>query len=202
MEARCTVRFGDQVSHGKAYLGTDVLQFRGTFGLFIHLQTISGAHADQGTLVVTFPDGKAAFELGRQAERWARAIREPRGLLEKLGVKPKGRVGVVDVEDAKFVADLKKHTGDASAGRRRKDLDLVFLGAKRPSDLAKLPRLRATIKSNGAIWVVAPRGSRVVSEADVLAAGKASGLVDVKVVRFSETQTAHKFVIPVTERSN
>jgi hypothetical protein len=50
--------------------------------------------------------------------------------------------------------------------------------------------------------VVAPRGSRDVREADVLAGGKSAGLVDVKVVRFSQTHTAHKFVIPVSRRSN
>jgi hypothetical protein len=31
-------------------------------------------------------------------------------------------------------------------------------------------------------------------------AGKAAGLVDVKVVRFSEVHTAQKFVIPVANR--
>jgi hypothetical protein len=30
--------------------------------------------------------------------------------------------------------------------------------------------------------------------------GKSAGLVDVKVVRFSRTHTAEKFVIPVTRR--
>ncbi|MFL6248779.1 MAG: hypothetical protein ACJ74H_22330 [Thermoanaerobaculia bacterium] len=33
-----------------------------------------------------------------------------------------------------------------------------------------------------------------------IAAGKAAGLVDVKVVRFSDTHTAEKFVIPLKSR--
>lgn len=33
-----------------------------------------------------------------------------------------------------------------------------------------------------------------------MAAGKAAGLVDVKVVSFSPTHTAEKFVIPVKDR--
>jgi hypothetical protein len=33
-----------------------------------------------------------------------------------------------------------------------------------------------------------------------MTAGKAAGLVDVKVVRFSETHTAEKFVIPLKAR--
>ena len=35
-----------------------------------------------------------------------------------------------------------------------------------------------------------------------MAAGKAAGLVDVKVVKFSETHTAEKFVIPVARRKS
>jgi hypothetical protein len=34
----------------------------------------------------------------------------------------------------------------------------------------------------------------------VRTAGKAAGLVDVKVARFSETHTAEKFVVPVAKR--
>jgi hypothetical protein len=33
-----------------------------------------------------------------------------------------------------------------------------------------------------------------------MAAGKAAGLVDVKVVSFSSTHTAEKFVIPISKR--
>ena len=44
--------------------------------------------------------------------------------------------------------------------------------------------------------------SRVeIAESAVMAAGKAAGLVDVKVVRFSLTHTAEKFVIPLAKRS-
>jgi len=50
------------------------------------------------------------------------------------------------------------------------------------------------------LWVVAPKGVKEITEADVLAGGRKAGLVDVKVVRFSETHTAHKFVIPKMRR--
>ena len=32
--------------------------------------------------------GEATFELGPKAERWAERIRNPKSLLDKLGVKP------------------------------------------------------------------------------------------------------------------
>ena len=57
------------------------------------------------------------------------------------------------------------------------------------------------LKRDGAIWVIRPKGHADISERDVMKAGKTAGLVDVKVVRFSETHTAEKFVIPVARRT-
>ena len=48
--------------------------------------------------------------------------------------------------------------------------------------------------------MIRPKGVKTITEADTMAAGKAAGLVDVKVVKFSETHTAEKFVIRVSER--
>jgi hypothetical protein len=48
--------------------------------------------------------------------------------------------------------------------------------------------------------VVRPKGRPEISEAAVMAAGKAAGLVDVKVVSLSATHTAEKLVIPVKDR--
>ena len=44
------------------------------------------------------------------------------------------------------------------------------------------------------------QGSGAIGEGDVLSAGRAAGLKDVKVVRFSATHTALKFVIPISQR--
>jgi hypothetical protein len=48
--------------------------------------------------------------------------------------------------------------------------------------------------------VIRPKGRPEISERSVMAAGKAAGLVDVKVVAFSSTHTAEKFMIPVANR--
>ena len=48
--------------------------------------------------------------------------------------------------------------------------------------------------------MIRPKGTKAITEAATMAAGKAAGLVDVKVVKFSETHTAEKFVIPVAAR--
>ena len=54
--------------------------------------------------------------------------------------------------------------------------------------------------ANGALWIIRPKGVKEITEAETMAAGKAAGLVDVKVVRFSDTHTAEKFVIPLASR--
>jgi hypothetical protein len=60
--------------------------------------------------------------------------------------------------------------------------------------------IKQSLKPNGALWVIRPKGRPAISERAVMAAGKAAGLVDVKVVSFSPTHTAEKFVIPVAVR--
>ena len=60
----------------------------------------------------------------------------------------------------------------------------------------------AWLQPAGAAWVVRRKGDPVVSERASMAAGKKAGLVDVKVVSFSDTHTAEKYVIPVGKRAS
>jgi hypothetical protein len=60
--------------------------------------------------------------------------------------------------------------------------------------------LQTSLKRNGGIWVVYPKGQSDITESDVLKAGRQAGLVDTKIARFSDTHTAHKFVIPLARR--
>ena len=57
------------------------------------------------------------------------------------------------------------------------------------------------MKPDGTLWIVRPKGRTEITERETMAAGKKAGLVDVKVVSFSETRTAEKFVIPVARRA-
>jgi hypothetical protein len=81
-----------------------------------------------------------------------------------------------------------------------KESDAIFFGATAADQLARIATLKASLKSNGALWVIRPKGRPEISEGAVMAAGKAAGLVDVKVVGFSPTHTAEKFVIRVADR--
>src|SRR5687768_13330734 len=70
-EARCTMRYGERISEGKALLETSELLFRGEFRLKIPFGAMRSIEARDGDLTIAFEGELATFELGRQAERWA-----------------------------------------------------------------------------------------------------------------------------------
>lgn len=118
-------------------------------------------------------------------------------LLDKLGVKPDMRVAVLAVDDASFLAGLRKRV---RFGDDPQAADIVFLAVSEPEHMAQLFVLKDQIKRNGAVWAVYRKGQKVFNGNDVLRLGLESGMVDVKVVRFSDTHTATKFVIRKAER--
>ena len=124
-------------------------------------------------------------------------------LLDKLGVRPGMRVAIVgDVDlDGTFRAMLGERTSDISVGRPAADTDLVFLAADSHAELSELAALRKRIRPAGAIWVVSRKGrAATIRDIEVMAAAKEAGLVDNKVVSFSETHTSLRLVIPVALR--
>jgi hypothetical protein len=200
-EAVCRVRFNDQVSEGKALLETAEIIFRGDFRLKIPFGDIKSLEESHSELTVDFSQGTAVFDLGRDASKWAEKIRNPRGLMDKLGVKPDQVVSVLGVHDPDFITDLRKRTAAVSDGQVTPEADFVFYEADRREDLYRLRELRAAIKPKGAVWVVSPKGkTAAVKDVDVMAAARDAGLVDTKVVAFSATHTALKLVIPVSKR--
>lgn len=199
-EADCTVTVRGRTSRGRAYLETDALLFRGAFRLAIPYAQMTSVKAQGGRLVVRSSGGVATFAVGPRAEAWLQKILHPKSLIDKLGVKPQDRVATLGVGDAEFLSQLRSRTKAVMRERVPRGLDAIFLRADRTPVLDRLRTLRAAVKPAGAIWVVAPKGIAAITEADVLAAGRRAGLVDVKVVRFSDTHTAHKFVIPMARR--
>ncbi len=199
---QCTVRLRRRVSEGRAQLETDALVFQGdAFDLDIPIKDIREVTARRGQLSVKFPGGVATFDLGSLAEKWALKIRYPKSLLDKLGVKPDSQVAVLGVRDDVFRKQLRARAAHVSEGRLRKDLDLIFFAADSHADLKKLGRMKASIKRDGAIWVVSLKGKQArLRDVDVIAAAIEAGLVDTKVVGFSETHTSLKLVIPVARR--
>ncbi|HEY7283954.1 MAG TPA: hypothetical protein VH497_00830 [Vicinamibacterales bacterium] len=200
-EAKCHARANGRSATGLARLETDVLQFRGEgLRLSIPFKAMSKVVASDGELRVTSPDGTATLDLGTAAEKWADKIRNPPSRLQKIGVKPEWLVSVLGVEDAGFLQELRGAVSKISVGRVVKNCDAIFVGATKTAQLSRLKTLKSSLKANGALWVIRPKGRPEITESAVMAAGKAAGLVDVKVVGFSPTHTAEKFVIPISKR--
>jgi hypothetical protein len=198
-EARCVGRFEGQSGEGKLLLETHELLFRGPFRLVMPLKELSDVVATEGELRVTFGGRPAAFVLGPPAAAWVKAILQPKGLFEKLGIKPGQRVAVVGLSDAAFLAELTAR-GAEVLKKPAKELHHLFYALGSEQDLTKLDSLRTFLRPDGALWVLRPKGRTGVSKTATMAAGKKAGLVDVKVVGFSAVYSAGKFVIPVAKR--
>lgn len=200
-EAKCTAQFKGKTATGLARLETDVLQFRGGDVRFsIPFASMKKVSAQAGTLAVTSDQGAASLELGSAAAKWADKIKNPPSRLAKIGVKPEWRASALGVEDEAFLAELEQTVAFLSVGRVVKNSDAIFYSVTKEAQLPRLERLKESLVPNGAIWVIRPKGRPEISERSVMEAGKQAGLVDVKVVSFSATHTAEKFVIPVSMR--
>jgi len=124
-----------------------------------------------------------------------------RPLLDKLGVKPGSKVAIVNLDDPRFIEQLRERTADIVVGRPRSKCDLVFMGADSSAHLRKLDDVKRWIEPNGAIWVVRLKGGRgPLRDTDLIAAGLAAGLVDNKIASFSDTHGAMRFVYRLRDR--
>ena len=197
-ELDCRAKFGSKSSAGRALLETNEIIFRGDFRLKIPLKEIIAAKASNGKLAITFSEGEAIFDLGPAAEKWAHKILHPKSVIEKLGVKPGQKIAVLGVTDESFLRDLAGITKYSS--KAPQNSDAIFFAAENLNDLKKIPALARALASAGALWIVYPKGRKDIRETDVIAAGRDAKLKDVKVVGFSPTHTALKFVIPVANR--
>ena len=201
-DASCTLRIDGRATQGTAWLEHKDLVFRGPVRLAIPLAEIRQATAVDGVLRILFGSRTAEFEIGAPAAKWAARITTPPSRLDKLGVKSGMRVVATGIRDTSFKTELKARGAIVRPLRSRIDeqVDLLFHPAGERSALDELEALKRRIHPAGAIWVVRPKGSKAITESETMAAGKRAGLVDVKVVSFSETHTAEKFVIPVADR--
>jgi hypothetical protein len=195
-EADCSAEFHDQAGPGTLSLDEQSLRFSGAFELTIPVAAIDLLRVHRGVLEVTWPDGTAAFDLGgRYAQDWADLIRGPRPLIDKLGVRRGARCLVFGVTDFGFRRQLQERAVvlDRSA-IQQPGVDLIFLGAQDPGDLAHIPSVTPLLAQNGAIWVIRPAAGPAA--ADVTDAARSAGLAEIKVVDFGPGQTAHKLVFP------
>jgi len=181
-------------------LETSEILFRGEFRLKIPFSTIKSAKAVDGELRLQTAEGLAVFQLGAAAEKWCEKIVHPKSRIEKLGVKPGAKVSLLDDFAPDFLDELGKLTKSVSKSKVAPDSEWIFFAADSNEDLGALLKISKSMKGAAALWIVYPKGQKQITENDVLAAGRKCGLKDVKVVGFSTTHTALKFVIPLSDR--
>lgn len=200
-DATCTLRIDGTTAKGTAWLEHKDLVFRGPQRLRIPLSAITSARAADGVLLVRFEGRKAEFDIGDSAPKWATRIMNPPSRLDKLGIKAGMSVLLIGALDVGFASEVESQGARLVRGGSKTVLhDAVFYRADGRDALARLGELKGSIKPDGAVWVVRPKGTKAITESDTMAAGKRAGLVDVKVVSFSDTLTAEKFVIPLAKR--
>ena len=189
-EAQVRAVFADGEDLGLLQLELPKLIFRGTQRRVFEGPALAGVRAEAGDLVMV--EG-TRFGLGeKQAAAWADAILNPKSRLDKLGVKPGMRVAVLGVVDDDLAGELAGRgvalVNDLSG------LDILFYSADSLSELERLPQLIPALATKGALWVVSRKGkAATIKDVEVMAAAKSHGLVDNKLVGFSETLTALRF---------
>lgn len=199
-EAFCKVRFGKRESEGKALLETSEILFRGEFRLKIPFSTIESAKVGDGELRLETAEGTAIFQLGAAAGKWLETILHPKSRVEKLGVKAGAKISLIGKFETEFLREIMALSKSVIRGKVAAGSDQIFFAADSKDDFPTLSRITKSLWGAAALWIVYPKGQKHITENDVLAAGRKSGLKDVKVVGFSLTHTALKFVIPREKR--
>jgi len=189
--AQVAARFADGPDEGRLQYEPPKLLFRGAQRRVFEGEALKGVRAEGSDLVLA--DG-SRFSLGeKQAQGWADAINNPKGRLDKLGVKSGMRVAVLGVADDAFAEELAERA--AAVVHDFENLDLFFYAADSVHELSRIDELVPALAEKGALWIVSRKGkAATVKDVEVMAAAKAVGLVDNKVVSFSETLTALRFV--------
>lgn len=191
-ELDCTMHFQQRSLAGRAHLETDHLRFRGGERLKIPFRELTAVKAADGVLELEFAGGPARFELGKAAEKWADKILHPPSRMDKLGIRHGDAVALVGTFEPDFLAELQARRAAVAPAKDKPGV--VCFAAHKASDLGRVADLARALPPKGALWVIYPKGVTAVRETDVIEAGRAAGLKDVKVAAFSPTHTALKFM--------
>jgi hypothetical protein len=203
-EAECTLKLGSRKSKGTALLETAELIFRPSNGgarVKIAFSSIKSAKAAHGELRLDTENGTAVLSLGPASQKWCDKILQPKTRAQKLGWKPGSSVSLLGEFDKGFLRELRGATLKISHGKIDAASEFIFLSAQSRAELAAgIGKAAKSMKGATVLWIVYPKGQKGITENDVLSSGRRAGLKDVKVVGFSVTHTALKFVVPVADR--
>ncbi len=200
-EIACSATVNGVAAQGKALIETDFVVFRSASArIKLAYATLQHVDADDQRLSLAGPEGELTLEVGPSARRFADKIRNPKSLTDKLGIESSSRFALCGAFNTDFLKLLEERDL-RPVEPNSNELDLLLILVDSREQLEGLAALKSRIKPDGGIWIVSAKGNNApLKDTDVIAAGRAAGLVDTKVCSFSPTHTALKFVLPKTAR--
>jgi hypothetical protein len=200
LETKCKVIHDGKTFECKAHLDDIALSLRADMKLTIPIAAMRSVTVKKTQLIIRHGRATTTLEIGKDAQNWADKIAHPVALIDKLGVKENQVVSILGYNDEDFSSALGQRNASVARGKLAKDSDFVFFAAETTDDLKRLDTLRDSIKRNGAIWIIWPKGRKELNESHIRVAAIAAELVDIKVARVSETLSGLKLVIPKAKR--
>ena len=202
-EIKTTLRWDGRILEVTAYLEGDHLRFSGGATMMIPFSEMMSVEAGGGFLDFKTSRGLMMLELKDKADTWKEKIKNPKALIEKLGLDATKKVCVSGKLDPGLRSEIDASGAKVAKTARGKDFDVIFLAANAKKDLEKMPQLKEMIVDDGAIWIVYPKGQTgddALTERAVMTSGRILGLTDNKVAKVDDVLTAVRFVIPVAQR--
>lgn len=192
-ETKSTVTHGGATALARLHLDSETL----TIGPPVRAKlALAGLAAEAGAAGLTVEAGRDSYLVAmseKEAAAWARAIRHPPSLADKLGVKPGVTVALIGDPPEPIAAvagAAARHAAPPTAIAAA-----VTLATVTKLDARLLAALARALPPKGAVWLVYEKG--VLKGDDLIAAARAAGLKDTKVAKISETHAALRFVARV-----
>lgn len=186
LELLCRARIEDEEVEGKLHLDSKELRFVGggySTRWVLPLGPGIKMSDKDGWLCLAIADYQEEFELAGELEKWRKKILNPPGIRQKLGLKPGMRVWV----DGEPPVDLEgcEEVGSIEAA----DLGLLILGGR--EDLGRFLNLAGTDRP---VWVIYPKGGKMIREAEVMEIAQQMGMGASKTAAVNERLTGMRFM--------
>ena len=190
-----------QTGDAKVLLESDELILRGAVRARIPRGDVRDATTRAGVVTVRYAAGTLTLKLGTDAPKFVKKLLEPvKSRCEKMGISAGSRAVVLGIDDPDLGAELTA-LGVTVTSRAGASERLILLAVTTPRDLTKIGTAAKSLATDGALWVVHPKGVAGVKDTDIFATARSAGLTYTKVARFSETHTAERLVVPKLSRA-
>lgn len=190
-EILCTIRWQGVATEGKVVLESTELILRGEIRARIGRDRITGWSYAEGTLTLRTANSPLELDMpGGEAAAWMRALAKSQpGLAEKLGINPSARAFLIGPADDADLARALVGTVTGQAG------EATVLIAVLTNTTAIDPAAALATATGRPVWCLYPKGKGAdPSDAQVRAAMRAQGFVDVKSCMVSDRLTATKYL--------